>query len=343
MKRRTCAGGKVSLPALGLGCWSFGGTDQDYWGPQDERETERLVARALEVGCNYFDTAEIYNDGASEEALGRALGKRRGEALIGSKVLPSHCTRTEMITRCEASLRRLRTDFLDLYMIHWPLDTAAPGPGGRHPSLQEALETMETLKRQGKIRHIGVSNFGVMQLKEALDTGVEIAVNELPYGLLCRAIEWEILPFCREHDIGIIAYMTLMQGILTDRFQDFDTLPPNRTRTRHFSSRRSGTRHGEEGLEALTLETVRAVQSAAREWGMRTEQAALAWAIEEPAMTCCLAGMRTMEQLEANVRAVETVLTDAQRRRLDEISRPLLEAWGRSVDLWESPARSRTR
>lgn len=343
MKWRTCAKGQIRLPVLGVGAWSFGGTAKDYWGPQNQAETDRLVARALDLGCVYFDTAEVYNQGASEEALGRALKGRRSEAIVGSKIPPIFCRRATLRTHCEASLRRLQTDYLDLYMIHWPLDTAEKGPEGDRPSVEEAFDAMATLKKEGKIRHIGVSNFGISQLREAMSTGVEIAVNELPYGLLCRAIEWEVLPFCREHDIGVIAYMTLMQGLLTDRFSNFDELPPNRTRTRHFSSARPGTRHGEAGFESLTRETIHAIQAAAREWGWPTEQVALAWAMAQPGVTCTLAGMRKVEQLEANARAVALELDWPPRQRLDEISRPLLEAWGRSVDLWEPPGRSRTR
>ena len=198
------------------------------------------------------------------------------------------------------------------------------------------------LRAEGKIRHIGVSNFGVRQLQEVLADGAVIAVNELPYSLLTRAIERAILPFCRERGIGVMAYMVLMQGLLSEKFQSLDDLPPSRTRTRHFSSRRAGTRHGEPGLEKETREALEGIRAVARELGLSVHRLALAWAMASPDITCTLAGTRNSAQLADNLAAAETALSAETMARLDEATQRMKAAWGPHVDLWENAANTRT-
>ena len=190
-EQRPCGTSGLQLPVLGIGCWAFGGGT--YWGPQSQADVETVVRRAIDLGLNYFDTAEGYNGGSSEESLGLSLRGRRDEAVIGSKVSPHHAYPNVLRRHCEQSLRRLGTDYLDLYMIHWPLN----GRSLRHfttdetlidhpPALSQALDAMDALRREGKIRYVGVSNFGPSQLAEAVKMGVPIAVNEVPYNLLMR-------------------------------------------------------------------------------------------------------------------------------------------------------------
>jgi aryl-alcohol dehydrogenase-like predicted oxidoreductase len=174
MERKNCGNLILTLPILGIGCWSFGGGS--YWGEQDQRDVDAVVDMALDIGCNYFDTAEAYNDGTSEESLGKALKARRSEALIGTKVNPSNTNPNTLREHCEASLRRLQTDTIDLYMIHWPIHqhsikhfTKDESVINNPPSVAKAFETMTKLQEEGKIRYTGVSNFGVKQLTEVND------------------------------------------------------------------------------------------------------------------------------------------------------------------------------
>lgn len=346
METRPCGHSGLNLPVLGLGTWAFGGGS--YWGPQDQSDVDAVVARALDRGINYFDTAEMYNAGASEAALGRALRGRREKALIGSKISPSHTSPATLRACCEASLRRLETDYLDLYMVHWPIHanslrhfTTDEAILRRPPTTAEAFGTLADLQREGKIRHIGVSNFGVRQLSEVAALGVRLAVNELPYNLLMRAIEPDIAPYCRAHGIGIIGYMALMQGVLAGDYASFDALPPPRTRTRHFSGQRQGSRHGEPGFEALTWQTVQELRRIARAAGWSLSDMAIAWALANPDIACLLAGCRTSAQLEENAHAVNHPLPEALKRQLDDATTALLQALGSNPDYYQSTADTR--
>jgi aryl-alcohol dehydrogenase-like predicted oxidoreductase len=206
MQLRQCGKYNLRLPMLGMGCWAYGGGE--YWGAQNQGDVDEVVRYAVDHGCIFFDTAEAYNKGASETSLGLALkGIPRDRILIGTKISPSNVEPKTLVEHCDASLRRLQTDYVDLYMVHWPITAhsikhftteAIPTP-----SVPAAFDTLERLRKVGKIRYIGVSNFSVTKLSEALATGAEIVINELPYSLLTRAIELEILPFCRDHGIGV--------------------------------------------------------------------------------------------------------------------------------------------
>jgi len=335
------------LPTMGVGCFSFGGGA--YWGVQDQKDVSEVVARALELGLNLFDTAESYNDGASEEALGRALSGRRERALITSKIRPDFAYRGTIRARCEASLRRLNTDYIDVYMLHWPLNANAmlhftqnPAELRSPPTITEALETLNELRVEGKIRHIGVSNFGVTQIKEAVEVGVPIALNELPYGLLMRGVETEILPYCVEQGIGVLGYMALSQGLLSDKFASLDDLPPARTRTRHFRGDRPGARHGEPGIEMETMGAIQALRAEARAAGIPLSVLALAWAMANPAITSVLVGARNRNQLESNHRAVQLGLSRELLQRLDAITQPIAQRLGSSADYFQSSQNSRS-
>jgi aryl-alcohol dehydrogenase-like predicted oxidoreductase len=323
---------KLTLSRLGIGAWSFGGSPEDYWGAQDQQEVEDLVAAALDQGINYFDTAEAYNDGHSEEALGRALKGQRGRAIIGSKVWPNHASPELLRHHCEASLRRLETEYIDLYMLHWPL-TEFP--------LQPAMETLAALKEEGKIRFIGLSNFGAAQTREAAATGVEIATNQLCYNLLSRAIEFEILPECRRLGIGVIAYMPLQQGLLTGKYRSADELPAMRTRTRHFNGTRPLSRHAEPGAEAeifALLDTLR--ELAARE-NATLSQLALSWVASQEGVVSTLAGIRSRAQLSEASNGVAFPFSPAVLQRVSELSAELKHKLGPNADYFQSTANSR--
>ena len=331
---------------LGLGCWSFGGGD--YWGPRSQDEVDRVVRRAVELGVNYFDTAEAYNDGRSEESLGIAIrGLPRDKLVIGTKVSPSNTEPAALVAHCEASLKRLGVETIDLYMVHWPI---APhsivhfNRDGACPSVAAAFETLMSLRRQGKIRHVGVSNFGSEYLGEALESA-EIAVNELPYNLLCRVIEVDILPYCRRSGVGVIGYMALMQGLLAGAYATLDDVPLWRRRTRHFHPRRAGQlcRHGEEGAEEETEEALAGIRAIAIAEGTAMSDLAIRWAVSREEIACTLVGARNETQLEENVAAAARPLDPAVRARLDAATERLMRRLAPSFDYYERTGNDRSR
>jgi aryl-alcohol dehydrogenase-like predicted oxidoreductase len=344
---RRCGASDLSLPILGVGCWAFGGGD--YWGPQSQGDVDAVVRHALDHGCNFFDTAEAYNGGASEIALGAALRSLpRERAIICTKVSPHHTAPRTLVAHCEASLRRLGTDYIDLYMVHWPITAQSirhfTSEAVATPSVPAAFAALDELRRAGKIRHIGVSNFGRAQLLEALGTGVPIAVNELPYSLLARAIELDILPLCRARGVGVLGYMALLQGVLSDRYVHLADLPESRRRTRHFSSASTPrSRHGLPGAEAETAAALAAIRGVARRLGLATAELALKWACAREGLTSSLCGARNVAALDEILRAVAEPLAPAVVAELDALTQPLLAALGPSFDYYEGPANDRTR
>lgn len=344
---RRCGASELMLPVLGVGCWAFGGGD--YWGPQSQPEVDNIVRHAIEHGCNFFDTAEAYNGGASEISLGQALhGIARDQVIICTKISPSNTAPKDIVAHCDASLRRLQTDYVDLYMVHWPITASSIRHFSPHvlptPSVAEAFTALDGLRRAGKIRHLGVSNFGRHPLTEALATGVPIAVNELPYSLLARAIEWDILPFCRERNVGVLGYMSLLQGVLGDRYLRLSALPEHRRRTRHFNATSTPlSRHRTAGAEPETEAALDAVRAVARRVGMPMAELALKWACSGEGITSSLCGARTVASLQANIKAVMEPIDPAVRAELTRPTQLLLERLGPSFDYYEHPENDRTR
>ena len=331
---RPCGNTGLELPVIGLGCWMLGGGEADYWGGFTGAEGDALITAALEMGVTYLDEAEMYNAGRSEEALGRILKGRREKAIIGTKINPLHANGDQIRTHCEASLRRLQTDYVDIYMVHWPI---------RDFPVAKAFEVLNKLREEGKIRVIGVSNFGVQDLSEALATGVPIGVNELHYNLLSRAIEVEILPLCKKHNVGVIGYMSLLQGVLSGKYSSIDEIPANRLRTRHFRGDRAMSRHGGPGAEPMVNSILARMKELSAQSGIPTEQLALGWCASKPGITNVLVGARTVEQLRSNLEGATRTIPADVLAELDAITLPLLEVLGSNADYWQSGAEQRIR
>jgi diketogulonate reductase-like aldo/keto reductase len=188
------------MPALGLGTWEMGARRR-------ERSREIAAMRlGLDLGMTLIDTAEMYAEGGAEEVVGEAIAGRRDDVFLVSKVYPHNASRAGTIAACERSLKRLATDYLDLYLLHWR---------GRIP-LAETVAAFETLRATGKIRAWGVSNFDRPDMEEllALPEGRRCAVNQVLYHLRCRGIEWDLLPLCRRHRVAVMAYSPLDEGKL---------------------------------------------------------------------------------------------------------------------------------
>ena len=319
MEILVCGKSGIEISPMGIGCWSYGGGD--YWGPQAQSDVTAVAHAALDAGINFFDTAEGYNHGRSEEALGVALKGRRHEAVIGTKVsTPDPATIRE---RCEASLQRLQTDYVDIYMIHWPHDEFP---------IDESMAELTRLQEDGLIRAIGVSNFGVAQLTAALGTGTELAVNQLCYNLLSRAIEIELLPLCQEHNIGILGYMPLLQGLLTGKYKTADEMLPVHSRFRHFRDDRPMATHGEEGAEEEVFKTLEDIRKIAEHEQIPMSRLAIAWAMAKPGITCMLVGTRNVNELTENLRVIEWTPSADVIESLDKLTTPLLEKMGANPD-----------
>ena len=331
MEYRKLGSSDLDVSVIAFGAWQIG--DPHYWGPDAEADGQATVDVAIDAGVNLFDTAESYADGDSEGILGKTLGAKRGTVLIASKVSPDNCAPGQLRASCEASLQRLGTDWIDLYQVHWPF---------RHVPFEDAYGELTRLRDDGKIRAIGVSNFGPRDFGDWTARGSCVS-NQLGYNLLFRAIEFEIVPACIEQHVGILVYMPLFQGLLSGRWQTVDDIPQNRRRTRHFASSRTGTRHGEAGCEALFTETLRDFIALADELDQPPATVALAWTLAKPGVTSLVLGARKPRQLTRNLAAVDLAPDDHTMARLDALTDPLKQQLGPNADLWLSDAESRIR
>jgi aryl-alcohol dehydrogenase-like predicted oxidoreductase len=329
MKYRKLGSTDLEISAVAMGCWAIGGGYN--WGEQNEADSIDTIRAAIDAGINMFDTAEAYNGGISEEILGKGLAGRRDKVLIASKVLPENLVPGKLIEACERSLKRLRTDYIDLYQIHWP-NWDVP--------LDESYGALEKLQQDGKIRFIGVSNFGVRDLADALGRG-EVVSNQIAYSLLFRAVEHEILEQCRQARVGVLAYSPLAQGLLTGKFKGPDDLAADRARIRWFSKNRTETVHDSEGCEKQAFETVEAIKAICADLGQPMANVALAWVLRQPGITAVLAGARKPDQIINNARAADLELTDGVLKMLGDATETVKQKIGPNADPWRTASRIR--
>ncbi|MDR1724684.1 MAG: aldo/keto reductase [Tannerella sp.] len=346
MNRQKLGKSDIYVTAMTVGCWAFGGGD--YWGEQSQKDVNDVVNAALDLGVNVFDTAEVYNNGTSETALGQALKGRRNEAVVISKISPSNGRNVR--EHCTASLRRLDTDYLDVYMLHWPINklsvehfTSDSSLITAPPTVEETFAQLYELKNEGLIRSIGVSNFGVGQMREVAATGIEVDVNEITYNIVSRAIEAEIAPYCMDNNIDIIGSMGLMQGLLTGKYQTAADVPPHQAHSRHFAHERGrGTsRHNEVGAEKEVFEVVDALRDIAAGLNVPVSQLAIAWMLKKPFVASALVGSRNINQLKANIEACTLEISDETEALIDRISQPVLDILGNNPDYYEHSSKSR--
>ena len=328
---KSCKLGKtdITVSVVAMGCWALAGGR--VWGPQEEAESIATVRAALDAGVNFFDTAEGYGDGDSEAVLGRALVGRRHEAVIATKVSRSHLSGDEVRRACERSLRRLQTDYIDLYQAHWPSRTVP---------LDETVGALDRLREQGKVRSVGVCNFGVGDLSDLLRIG-RVETNQLPYSLLWRAIEYEIRQRCVDEDVGILCYSPLAQGLLTGKFSAPDEVPEGRARIRLFSGSRLQARHGEPGCEREAFAAIDRVRHVCDEIGQPMAQVSLAWLLRQPGVASVIAGARRPDQIEQTALAADLELPSDAVARLAEATEPVKQVLGPNPDMWQSESRFR--
>ncbi len=331
MQYITLPDSEIEISRVAMGCWALAG--DATWGPQDEAQAVAAVHAALDEGITLLDTAEMYGAGLSEQILGRALKGRRHRAVIASKFNPENNAPDKVAAALERSLRYLQTDYIDLYQIHWPSRTVP---------LEATWEALERLRQQGKIRNIGVSNFGTGDLADLLAMGRPVT-NQLPYNLIWRAIEFQILPACIAQGIGVLCYSPMALSLLTGKHATADEVPPGRARTRHFSTNRPQTRHGEPGCEAEVFATLARLRSIATDLGRTMSELALAWLLHQRGVTAVLGGIRSPEQARRNAAAAELVLSRDVLAELDAGTQPVKEALGTNPDMWQATAKSRFR
>jgi aryl-alcohol dehydrogenase-like predicted oxidoreductase len=337
----------IYVHPLGTGCWSFGGGA--YWGTQNQEDVNNTVAAALDAGVNFFDTAEAYNDGTSETSLGAALRNRRSEAIVATKISPSNVRSLE--AHLDASLRRLGMDYVDVYMLHWPITTL----GLKHfsedaallsapPNHEECFAALQKMLRKGKIRAVGVSNFGARQLREVLSFGVPIAVNEIAYNIISRAIEREIAPLCAENGISVIGSMALQQGVLAGIYGRAEEIPAAQAHSRHFHQTRGGaqSRHFEDGAETEIFALLPALKALADDLGLSMAALSIAWVLSRAYVGATLCGSRNIGQLQENLQACAIALPADVVARIDALSEPVWKKLGDAADYYENRKDTRT-
>jgi len=329
MEQRNLGRTDIRVSVIALGCWPFAGGK--YWDHQDDDDSVATVRAALDSGITFFDTAEGYGKGHSEQVLGRGLSGRRDEAVIATKVSANHLSPDGIQTACERSLANLGTDHIDLYQIHWP---------SREHALDASMATLNRLVEQGKILAIGVSNFAVGDLTDLLDIGA-VETNQMPYSLLWRVIEPEIQPLCVEHGIGLICYSPLAQGLLTGRYASADEVPEGIACSRWYSSERPAAQHDEPGCEAEVFEAVAAVRRIAEDLGEPMASVSLAWARQQAGVTSLLVGARNPEELRRNLPAASLQLPDGAVASLSSATDRVKSALGSNADMWFSESRMR--
>jgi aryl-alcohol dehydrogenase-like predicted oxidoreductase len=321
----------LQISVIAMGCWALAGDTQ--WGPQSENDSIDAVRAALDAGINCFDTAPGYGDGLSEERLGKGLSGLRDKAVVATKIGPDAMRADAVVASLEKSLRRLRMDYVDLIQIHWP---------SREVPIEETWGALERLRQQGKVRAIAVSNFGHGDLADLLRVGVPI-MNQLPYSLLTRAIEYEIIPACERAGVGVLCYSPLAWGLLADKYASPDEVPSGRARSRHFSKQRSLTRHGEAGCEAQTFDALGKIRDVARRLDVSMSELAVAWLLHKPSVASVLTGIRVPAQAADNARAARIELDSEALAQLDRATEPVKKALGANADLWQSSDNSRFR
>ena len=323
MTQRVLGRTGIKVSSLTLGAMMFGGRA----GPE---ESHQIIDRSIAAGINFIDTANVYNQGRSEDIVGDALRRNghRHHIVLATKVHgnmhredkldPNQAgnSRRQIIEQAEASLKRLKTDWIDLYQIHRP-EPDCP--------IDETLRALDDLVRSGKVRYIGASTFAAWQLVESLWVSKELGLNRFvteqpPYNLLDRRIERELIPAALTYGFGIIPWSPLAGGFLSGKYKRQGPQPEGR-----FSD---GTHVRAPALlgNARAFDAVEALEGVAREKGVPLSQLALAWTIQQPGITSPIIGPRTLEQLEDNLKALDVTITEQDRARIDAISPP-----GRSI------------
>jgi myo-inositol catabolism protein IolS len=301
---RIGSGEKQHSP-LALGCWTFGGSQ---WSGEEDTNLLAAMNAAIQYGITHFDTAADYGNGYSEQLIGRFLVGKREQVFLASKANPHQLTAQYMVNQVEASLRRLQTDMIDLYYIHWPR---------KGQDMRAVMEGLTSARQQGKIRAIGVSNFSVEQMRQVSEVG-KIDAHQLCYNLLWRFAEADVIPYCRENNIAVVTYSSIAHGILTGKYARDVEFPAGDQRRGILLFHESVWPHVYVGVEQF--------KALAQEAGRSLPHLAIRWVLHQPAITSVLVGARNAAQMEENAAALAgEPLSDDIFARVTEISDSIMK------------------
>jgi len=322
----------LHISPIGLGTWAIGGDVNFGWGPQNDAGSIATIHRAVERGINWVDTAPIYGFGHSEQIVGQALQEiaRAGRPLVFTKCglvwdgggEVGHSLKTRSVrNEVEASLRRLQVEVIDLCQIHWP---SRPPGGEPAPEIEEGWDTLAALKKEGKIRHIGVSNFSVAQLKR-IQGIAPITSLQPPYSMLMRQVEEEILPFCEEQNIGVLGYSPMQNGLLSGRWtRELIAGLPESDWRKNFNPA------FKEPRLTPNLEFVDQLRRIADRLGHSTAEVAIAWTLRLPEVTGTIVGARRPDQIDGFINAMNYRLGEDDIEEIAEALPPSVTLLDRS-------------
>lgn len=311
MRKRKCGATDIELSVIGLGSWPMGGDHGGMsWGAQDDQASIDTIQHAMDKGINWIDTAPAYGRGHSEEVIGKAIKGSSVRPIIVTKCGSTwdkdnkatfELHEASVRTQCEASLKRMGIDTIDLYLVHWPFPLE---------NMLEGWETCSKLVKEGKVRYIGVSNFTIEQMDQ-LQPIHPVAFMEPGYSMIERRIESEILPYCKEHNMGVIVYSPLQQGILTGAIKSADELDD-------IDFRRNNPHFTEPEL-SLNLKLVDGLRPIAQKHGRSVAQVALAWVLRKQEVTSALNGARAISEMEDSILAGDFELSDGEISTIDRL------------------------
>jgi hypothetical protein len=303
----------MQVSAIGFGCWEIGGG----YGSIEEEQFIQAVNRALDLGINCFDTAEAYGFGASEKSLAKALGARRKDAIIvtkfgiGYKEAPNFrdSGRTRAMASIEKSLQNLNTDYVDVYMVHWP-DVNTP--------LEETMRALDDIVKQGKARAVGISNFRLAQIKTSMSTR-RVDVAQYCWNIFDQRMEKEIFPYCQEHSIGVMAYGSLAYGLLTGAFSENTDFGGDDWRARRGRMGAINLFQHLFGPEYFpkNLKVVDDLKALATKYGKTVPQFALRWTLSNPVVSTALVGCRNVNEVNDNLGALDWSISEADMKAID--------------------------
>jgi aryl-alcohol dehydrogenase-like predicted oxidoreductase len=312
MKTRKLGNSPLHLTPVGLGTWAIGGGDWKFgWGAQDDALSIRTIHEAMAVGINWIDTAAVYGLGRSEEVVGRALKEMKDKPIISTKcercwdpdgTIVPRLKRASVKQECEDSLRRLGVDVIDMYQIHWPQPDE---------DIEEGWSAVAELIKEGKVRYAGVSNFSVAQLQRIQPIHA-VTFLQPPYSMLNRSIEAELLPYCEENDIGIIAYSPMQKGLLSGKVTKewAAALPAD-------DHRRADPQFNEP-LLSKNIALTKALAEIAHRYGRNSAELAIAWVLRQPRVTAAIVGARKPGQIKETVFGGKFAIKPEDLARIDE-------------------------
>lgn len=318
METRELGTSGIQITPILMGTWQAG---KRMWVGIEDAETIKAIRAAFDAGITTVDTAEVYGEGHSERIVAEALSDVRDQAVYATKVFANHLKYDQVIEACERSLKNLKTDYIDLYQIHWPSGSFK----SELVPIEETMSALNQLKEQGKIRAIGVSNFSRTQLEEATQYG-RIDSLQPPYSLFWRWVEKEAMPYCVENNISILAYSPLAQGLLTGKFEPGHQFDPADNRAKNKLFQGENYERAQQALDKLRPIAERHQCSLA--------QLALAWLIAQP-QTNAITGFRHSEQAIDNAKTAEIKLSTEELKEIDEIGRIVTDQLDDNPVMWE--------